>query len=37
MGFLLKIGISEVIITPTTGLEIIIDVQPPGVARRYYI
>jgi hypothetical protein len=37
MGFLLKTGIFDVFITPATGLDIILVMQTPGVARRYFI
>jgi len=33
----LKIDISEVSISPTTGLDIIVVDQTSGVARRYHI
>ena len=37
MGFLFKTGISDFIITPAPGLDIIGVVLTPGFARRYSI
>jgi hypothetical protein len=37
MEFLMKTGISDVIITPTTGLDITVLDYTPGVARLYDI
>lgn len=37
MGFPMKNDISDVLITPTTGLDIIMVVLTSGLARRYHI